>query len=490
MPGNNPHEELFAAELAERMRLPQRHRLLHGYPMAPLMEPCRPRLSRFAGFEEYRDLIIGVLPHPFCNPRVEGCGFCTFPHASFNKDAAERTCAAVIQEIKSFHGAHPLLCGRRVEAVYLGGGTANLTPWPALVAIIDCLKDYFVLKEAELTLEGVPIYFSVKNYQLLDHLQSVAGVRHKRISMGVQSFDPHWIKKMGREAFGTPELIEGLVGAAHQRDMTLSCDLLCNLPGQTYDAMQEDLDQAIEMGFDQICLYHLVLFSGLKVPWAEDPTILAALPENAVAFDNWRQLRESLLKADYVQTSLTNFERREVHQSQRRFRYEDASYSPLDYDGLGFGPGAISCLAKWGDYSRDEKYFLKLMNPSHPDAYIDNVQKYKTGHDQRFHGNATDPYLLFLTRSLAKTRFSITDYRTVGSFENYASEAWDLLLTQGLLIKEQEEFRLSVKGMFYADSVVGLLAWPRTQKLRGLESTAAEIDRNRSASLGAVSPMG
>ncbi|MDF1665228.1 MAG: Fe-S oxidoreductase, partial [Planctomycetota bacterium] len=114
--------ELFAEELKLRMGLPQRHRLLHGYPMAPLMEPCAPKLRRFKGFEnETQGLILGVLPHPFCNPKLEGCGFCTFPHSQFNKEATLKTCAAVVTEIQRFKGAHPRLCERPIEAIYFGG---------------------------------------------------------------------------------------------------------------------------------------------------------------------------------------------------------------------------------------------------------------------------------------------------------------------------------------------------------------------------------
>ena len=64
-----------------------------------------------------------------------------------------------------------------------------------------------------------------------------------------------------------------VVSNAHARDMTVSADLLFNLPGQSLTEMKEDVSQAVDLGLDQICLYHLVLFRGLATPWARDRAV-------------------------------------------------------------------------------------------------------------------------------------------------------------------------------------------------------------------------
>ncbi|MDF1665227.1 MAG: hypothetical protein P1V97_25920, partial [Planctomycetota bacterium] len=297
----------------------------------------------------------------------------------------------------------------------------------------------------------MPIYFERNQFELLDSLSSLNEVPHKRISMGLQSFDPHWLKEMGRDAFGDAVLFESVVKAAHKRDMTISCDVLCNLPGQKYDEMKADVQKAIDIGFDQICLYHLVLFKGLDVPWAKESEKLNALPENSVGFENWLALRALLLQSNYIQTSLTNFERVAVNQSEKRFRYEDASYSPLNFDGLGFGPGAISSLAK--SWDQKNPVFLKTMNPLNPERYIDNVNQHGTGHDKRFHGVDIDPVLLFLTRSLAKLGFDKSDF-PLDSLETDFPEAWSAIAEAGLILEKHDRITLTEKGMFFADSVV------------------------------------
>ena len=126
-------EELL--ELRRRMQCPQRHRLLHGYPLAAAM----PRIGEEANrqqilpeFDPDRGLLVGVLPHSFCNPAVAGCGFCTFPHEAFSTRKASHVIHHVVKEIEQTLRMRPGLAGRSIAGLYFGGGTANLSPGRAL----------------------------------------------------------------------------------------------------------------------------------------------------------------------------------------------------------------------------------------------------------------------------------------------------------------------------------------------------------------------
>src|ERR1019366_8324745 len=80
------HDSAERIELRRRMQRPQRHRLLHGYPLAaalPRISGDQHRDTILPDFDPRRGLLVGVLPHPFCNPKVAGCGFSTFPHEAF-----------------------------------------------------------------------------------------------------------------------------------------------------------------------------------------------------------------------------------------------------------------------------------------------------------------------------------------------------------------------------------------------------------------------
>ncbi len=131
---SSPHStgaEPEHAELRRRMQRPQRHRLLHGYPLAaatPHVADEERRDAIVPDFDTGRGILVGVLPHPFCNPQVSGCGFCTFPHEAFTSRKASEVIEHVVREIEQTLEARPALAGRPIAGLYFGGGTANLSP--------------------------------------------------------------------------------------------------------------------------------------------------------------------------------------------------------------------------------------------------------------------------------------------------------------------------------------------------------------------------
>jgi coproporphyrinogen III oxidase-like Fe-S oxidoreductase len=453
-----------AAELARRLAGPQRHRLLQGFPALPLMErlpSARPLAEEQAGLDPTRGLIVGVLPHPFCNPRVRGCGFCTFPQGRYGAERAARCVGAVIRELQGRARRCEGISGRRVEALYFGGATANLTPVESFEELGRALAATFDLAGAEVTLEGVPAYFLGRRGVLLDAFAGVPA-RQRRLSMGVQTFDAAWRERMGRGGFGGPAEVAQVVAEAHARGWTTSCDLLVNLPGQPREAMVEDVRTAAAMGFDQVCVYHLVLHEGLGTEWSRDPALLAARPDNETAFGSWSAARERLLEDGFVQTTLTNFERADVHASERRFRYEDCSFRPERFDGLGFGPAGITTITR-GDRA------VKLVNATDAEEYVDLVhRRVGDGFERVFRYEPEDVRLLHVTRTLARGALDRATYRARFGRDVVADHApaFDALVAARLVEVEADVVRLTPRGLFFADSVAGLLASRRAEALR------------------------
>src|SRR5690606_19976551 len=98
--------------------------------------------------------------------------------------------------------------------------------------------------------------------------------------MGIQTFSEKRLEQMGRLGFGRPATFASAVQVAQQRGMTTSGDLLFNLPAQSLPEMRDDVRRAIDIGLDQICLYHLVMFRGLGTVWSRDKALLSSLPNN------------------------------------------------------------------------------------------------------------------------------------------------------------------------------------------------------------------
>ncbi len=439
-------------ELQRRMRGPQRHRLLQGYPMPPLMVNYnRTRPYEPVKIDASRPLIVGVLPHAACNPSVQGCGYCTFPHEQFRASEVGSTVEAVMKEIASSE-----LTGRAVDALYFGGGTANLTPPDQFQQLCSLLGQRFQLDQAEVTLEGAPVYFTARKEALLQALEEMP-VQSRRLSMGVQTFDQELLERMGRQALGNLEAVRRAVEAAQRRGMTTSADLMINMPGQTLEEMKADVRRASDLGFSQICVYHLVLFRGLGTPWSRDRDMLGSLPDNETAFENWLEVRELVLELGYQQKTLTNFER------EGHYRYEECSYRPELYDGVGFGPEALSCFT-----DQERQTAVKWMNESYSADYRSAIGKEGEARSKVFVYGETDLKILFLTRTLPRLEVSRGVYRTVFGSEllNDFGPALQALKQSGLVKWNDQSLRLTTRGMFFADSVAGLLAADRVVELR------------------------
>lgn len=467
------------------MKRPQRHRLLHGYPLAAAMpyaeESIKTQIAAHTDRVSFRpetgeQLLVGVLPHPFCNPKIRGCGFCTFPHESFSSAKSAAVVGGVINEIDASLARNESLSGAKVSALYFGGGTANLTPPKPFQALAQKIAESFDLSESEVSLEGVPRNFVRGEPRLLDVLQQELPARHFRISMGMQTFSEERIKQMGRIGFGHPSMFASVVSAAHQRGMTASGDLLFNLPHQSLDEMRDDLRQAIDIGLDQICLYHLVLFQGLGTVWSRDASLISSLPSNEIAAENWMILREELMNNGYHQTSLTNFERDQLQSDPRRYRYEPISYSSANCRVLGFGPAGISYTSMDGE----NHLAVKTMNPESSAEYLQAVEHSNIPWNRYFQYAQQDLELLHFTRRLAALTIRKSEFdRLFGdrAWSRYF-EQFELLESEGLVRQGLDEVSLTPRGMFYSDSVTGLLADSHLKTLRSEKLSRQQNDNS------------
>ncbi len=468
--------DMVRGELLRRMRRPQRHRLLHGYPLAaamPRIAEGRSRDALLPDFDPTRGLLVGVLPHPFCNPTVSGCGFCTFAHEAFTSQKAATVIEHVVREIEQTLLVHPSLARRPVSGLYFGGGTANLSPPEPFRALCRALAQAFDLAGAEVTLEGVPAAFLNRRPWLTEILREELPARHFRLSMGIQSFDPDRLKQMGRRGFGDADTFREVVEFGHARGFTVSGDLLFNLPGQSLDAMKDDMRRAAGIGLDHMGLYHLVLFAGLGTAWSRDPALVASLPENGIAVGNWLELRGLLHGLGFRQTTLTNFEREEFRDHERRFVYEALSFQPDQYDMLGFGPTGIS-------FVDSHVSAVKVLNPDAASEYVAAVDRGGRTWDRAFSYELDDLRVFYLTRRLAALHIDRLDYVFyLGSdpLDDFPRE-FALFEEQGLVRVTPESIEPTPFGMFYSDSMAGLLA-SSAQRKRSSGADLAEFSLER-----------
>ena len=174
-----------------------------------------------------------------------------------------------------------LVGDRRVESIFIGGGTPSLISGRTIAALLAGIRAQIeVADDAEVTLEANPGAIDVANFA--DYRS--AGIN--RLSIGAQSFDADHLKALGRihDVFDTERAVRAATDAGFKR---INLDLMHGLPGQSARAATSDLEHAIALGVTHISWYQLTIEPrtefALHPPQLPDEETLAAIEASGFA---------------------------------------------------------------------------------------------------------------------------------------------------------------------------------------------------------------
>ena len=294
---------------------------------------------------------------PFCRAK---CTYCNFASGVFGADRMDAYVDRLCTEITELRGRVEVLRAelpRRVDSVYLGGGTPSLLSAEQLGRVFAAVRETFdVIADAEITLECAP-------GQLGDPtLQALLQQGMNRVSFGVQSFVDAESRAVGRLHTRQVclEEIERLRRAGVQE---INVDLIVGLPGQTAESWRESVDVAIATGAPHISMYMLEVDEdsrlGREILGAGSRYGAGKVPEEDSIAEWYHAASEWLEQAGVHQYEISNFAR-EGHSSHHNRKY----WKRDPY--VGFGLDAHSMLG-----GTDE--VLRLANPSDLDVYLGSV---------------------------------------------------------------------------------------------------------------------
>ena len=130
--------------------------------------------------------------------------------------------------------ALPLVWGRTVHSIFIGGGTPSLFSPEAIDRLLGDMRARLPLEpDCEITLEANPGTFEKDRFRAFRQ----AGVT--RLSVGVQSFNDAHLKALGR-VHDRAQAIAAVEEAATAFD-TFNLDLMYALPGQTMEQLEQDM---------------------------------------------------------------------------------------------------------------------------------------------------------------------------------------------------------------------------------------------------------
>jgi len=259
---------------------------------------------------------------PWC---LKKCPYCDFnSHEMQSSELPEQRYLDALRA--DLEAALPLIWGRQVHSIFIGGGTPSLfTPEGIGKLLSDVRARLNLVPECEITLEANPGTFEKDRFRAF----RAAGVT--RLSVGVQSFDDAKLRALGR-VHDSRQAVAAVEEAAASFE-TFNLDLMYALPGQTLEQLEADVTQALALMPPHLSIYHLTI---------EPNTYFAKFPPVTPPDD----LAYAMLDRITEMTTAAGLQRYEVsayakpgHRCWHNFNY----WSFGDY--LGIGAGAHSKLS-------------------------------------------------------------------------------------------------------------------------------------------------
>jgi len=185
---------------------------------------------------------------PWC---VRKCPYCDFNSHAARGELPERDyIRAVVADLEA---DLPRVWGRRLETVFIGGGTPSLFSPEAIDNLLAGVRARLVLRpEAEITLEANP--GTVEQGKFAEF--RAAGIN--RLSLGIQSFNEAQLRALGR-IHGRSEAIWAAESARQAGFDNFNLDLMFGLPEQTPAQALSDLRTAIDLAPSHLSYYQLTL---------------------------------------------------------------------------------------------------------------------------------------------------------------------------------------------------------------------------------------
>ncbi len=354
---------------------------------------------------------------PWC---IRKCPYCDFNSHEMKKDELpeQRYLDAVIADLDA---SLPLIWGRPVHSIFIGGGTPSLFSPQGIDRLLGDIRARLKLDaDCEITLEANPGTFEKDRFRAFRS----AGVT--RLSVGVQSFNDAHLKALGRvhdraQAFAAVE-------EASKAFDTFNLDLMYALPGQTLAQLDEDLNTALSLAPPHLSVYHLTIEPNTM--FAKFPPVV---PEDDIAYAMLDRITERTRDAGLYRYEVSAYAR-DGHRCWHNLNYWQFG------DYLGIGAGAHSKLSFAHRVVRQVRW-------REPRLYMDNALAGNPVTQDDDIGRADLPFEYMLNALRLKEGFSLTEFseRTglaITAIQQGLKEAED----KGLIERDFHRVRPTVRG--------------------------------------------
>ncbi len=291
-------------------------------------------------------------------------------------------------------------------------------------------QSFPLTEEAEITLEVNPGTIDEGELAALRQM----GIN--RLSLGVQSFDDGFLRKLGR-VHNSADVYRVVKAARAAGFQNLSFDLMLGLPGQSLQAWRESLSLATELCPEHISCYELTIeadttyghwYNEGKLSLPSEDTIIAMLKGTA----------QYLVSLGYQHYEISNYALPGFESRHNQIYWQNRWY-------LGLGAAAYSYWQgrRWGNTSQLHEYHAMINAGQFPEVEEEIL-------DLRGQAGETMMLGLRLREGVSFTEFH---HRFGVSIWDFWEKEITNFINQGLVEVAQGRIRLTDRGLLLANQV-------------------------------------
>lgn len=256
---------------------------------------------------------------PWC---AHKCPYCDFNSHQLRAALPEE--AYVQALLADLDAALPGVQGRRLQSIFIGGGTPSLFTAPAIARILaEVRRRIPVDDDAEITLEANPGTAEADRFRGYRE----AGVN--RLSLGIQSFDDAQLKRLGR--IHDADEAHRAIAMAQEYFGRINLDIMYALPEQDETGALADARTAAATGVSHLSFYQLTI---------EPNTVFFSRPPPGLPDDEHSAAIEAAVHAELAAAGLSRYEVSAWTRPGAQCRHNLNYWLFGDYLGIGAGAHA------------------------------------------------------------------------------------------------------------------------------------------------------
>jgi len=365
---------------------------------------------------------------PWCIRKCPYCDFNSHEAPAGGGLPEQRYIDALLADLE---GALPLIWGRVVHSIFIGGGTPSLFSPAAIDQLLGAIRARLRLEaDCEITLEANPGTFEKDRFRAF----RAAGVT--RLSVGVQSFNDAHLKALGR-VHDRAQAIAAVEEAAQAFD-TFNLDIMYALPGQTLEGVTQDIDTALALAPPHISIYHLTIEP--NTVFAKYPPVV---PEDDDAYAMLDRITERTTRAGLERYEVSAYAK-PGHRCAHNLNYWQFG------DYLGIGAGAHSKLSFAHRVVRQVRF-------REPRLYMDNALAGQAVAQDTEVARAELPFEFMLNALRLKDGFALQQFgERTGLPLTAIQKGLDEAEKRGLIERDFIQVRPSAQGLDFLSDLQAL----------------------------------